>query len=217
MKLLARMILLLLFVCSVADAQLIFKQEKLSFTAKSSDGELNAEFVFENQGESPVTIEAVKASCGCTAATPDKKTYAPGESGTIAAKFTFGERSGRQNKTIKVTTVSPNSVKYNLELEVDILKSITLQPNLLRWDIGGELKTQRMIVKLLDPETMKFEVPDENTEVFTIKVVDNEIPDEIWLDVTPKSLTKKIVDRTKLFAKSGSDTMDSQTAYFLIR
>lgn len=206
-----------LFCSSLLNAQLVFKQEKLEFTAKASERELTARFTFENKGNSPVTIENVKSSCGCTVAEPDKKVYAPGESGSISATFTFGERSGAQSKTIKIHTDHPALNKHDLLLKVNILKSMTLKPNLLRWEMGGEPTTQRLTVQLLDPKTMKFAGPEANPEGFVIEEVANDLDGEIWLNVTPKSATEKTMQRVRLFVKTNDTMTESEMAYFLIR
>ena len=52
-----------------------------------------------NEGQTAVTNESLKPSCGCTTAELEKKTYAPGEKGEVRARFDIGQRVGVQSKS----------------------------------------------------------------------------------------------------------------------
>ncbi|MDR2652855.1 MAG: DUF1573 domain-containing protein [Prevotellaceae bacterium] len=67
-----------------------------------SGGNLTHRFEFTNTGDVPVTIQNVKASCGCT--TPDwtKEPVAPGEKGFVDA--TYRVAVGNFSKTLTVTS-----------------------------------------------------------------------------------------------------------------
>lgn len=71
------------------------------------------EFAFTNEGDAPLILESVKASCGCT--TPDwtKAPIAPGATGVIKATFNAAA-GGAFNKSI--------TVKTNISAESTILK-----------------------------------------------------------------------------------------------
>jgi len=62
------------------------------------------EFLFTNIGKSPLIIQGVKASCGCT--TPDwpKDPILPGESSMITATYNTKGRPGPFNKGITITS-----------------------------------------------------------------------------------------------------------------
>ena len=70
-----------------------------------------------------MTVASVRASCGCTAATLDKTTYAPGEQGVVDVTFTFDGRTGPQVKYVTVTTAGPDPQEHLLTLTVDIPRS----------------------------------------------------------------------------------------------
>src|SRR6516162_2908675 len=97
--------ILLLSVCAIsARGQLVFDQPEQSFKVKPEQESIVAKYRFTNSGKESVKIENVKTSCGCTTAALKQTEYAPGESGEIEAKFTFGGRFGRQEKAILVST-----------------------------------------------------------------------------------------------------------------
>ena len=119
----ARPALLLLVLLASADltahaaaGALRWEQTEISIQAPMLAETVEATFAFSNTGSTPVTIEDVHSTCGCTVPTLDKRTYAPGESGTIRAVFTLGDRVGLQEKLISVRTAAPESSNTHLTL-----------------------------------------------------------------------------------------------------
>ncbi|MEN3041419.1 MAG: DUF1573 domain-containing protein [Bacteroidia bacterium] len=78
------------------------------------------EFRITNTGKKPLIIRKVKASCGCTAANPDKSELKPGESTTIKVTFDSTGRSGRDSKTVTVITNDPRQPTTNLVIQGEI-------------------------------------------------------------------------------------------------
>ncbi|GHB92966.1 DUF1573 domain-containing protein [Cerasicoccus arenae] len=115
----------------------------LSFETLSIDGgqanfkdkEFVAKFPFTNKSDQTVTILSAKASCGCTVPKLAKTVYAPGESGEIVATFSFGQRTGLQQKTISVVTDSKPPQRTTLRLQVTIPQVISIKPRVLFWDL----------------------------------------------------------------------------------
>ncbi len=76
--------------------------------AKGSDGVRI--FLFENVGNSPLEIQGVKSSCGCTIPKKPEAPIAPGEKGEILVRYDTN-RVGVFRKTITVNTnVSSNAI-----------------------------------------------------------------------------------------------------------
>ena len=63
------------------------------------------EFTFINEGDLPLIISNVKASCGCTVAEYTKEPIAPGQKGTVTARYDAA-KVGAFTKTV---TVSANT------------------------------------------------------------------------------------------------------------
>ena len=78
--------------CSVSNALISWNTTEVTQKVDPLTASVNAVFAFENIGDKAFTITEVKSSCGCTTAALGKKTYAPGESGEINAKFNIGSR-----------------------------------------------------------------------------------------------------------------------------
>ena len=66
-------------------------------------------FVLSNSGGDLLKINNVQASCGCTAAVPEKNELAPGESTNLTVKFNSKGRQGKQTKTVKIFTNDPQT------------------------------------------------------------------------------------------------------------
>ena len=75
-------------------------------------------FVIANNGGDLLKISSVKASCGCTAANPDKNELKPGESTNIVVTFNSKGRKGPQTKTVTVTTNDPEKPQVTLTYQM---------------------------------------------------------------------------------------------------
>lgn len=62
------------------------------------------EFKFKNEGNSPLIISKVQASCGCTTPYWTKDPIAPGQEGIITASYNSKGRPGSFNKSITITS-----------------------------------------------------------------------------------------------------------------
>jgi len=92
-----------------------FIEESFDFGSEIIEGEkVTHKFTFTNDGNTPLIIEGVKASCGCT--TPDwpKQPIAPGADGEITATYNSKGRMGKFNKAIRITSnaATPTKVLY---------------------------------------------------------------------------------------------------------
>src|SRR5215472_750743 len=138
-----------------AHGQLVFDQPGQSFKVKAEQESIVAKYRFTNSGKEPVKIEEVKTSCGCTTAALKKTDYAPGESGEIDAKFTFGGRTGRQEKVIIVSTSQAKEKPIFLRLVVDIEDQIRIQPELVFWRVGEQPEPKKIQITVADNAPVK--------------------------------------------------------------
>lgn len=68
---------------------------------KAADGKRI--FKFTNTGKTPLKIESVKSSCGCTIPSYPKEEIMPGESNVIEVKYNTN-RAGRFSKSVSIFT-----------------------------------------------------------------------------------------------------------------
>lgn len=111
-------------------AVLEFEQDRIELNADWDDDVIDVSFAFSNTGWRTVEIEQIRTSCGCTAATPEKRVYEPGESGSIDARFTVGNRQGTQRNRISIVT---DEASYAVEMVVHVPVAWELRSRVLVW------------------------------------------------------------------------------------
>lgn len=108
-------------IASVSSSKILFAEEYHDFGKIPQGPQVEYSFKFTNKGKTPLVIEKVQPSCGCTGATTDgKNEYAKGESGEIKVTFNTQGRSGHQEKHIIVFTNDPEMPQTNLKFTCDI-------------------------------------------------------------------------------------------------
>ena len=106
---------------SMSAAKVIFGEEYHDFGKVSQGPTLEFTYKFTNKGKTPLVIERIQPSCGCTGAASDGKTeYGMGESGEIKVTFNTQGRTGRQEKHIIVFTNDPEMPQVTLKFTADI-------------------------------------------------------------------------------------------------
>ncbi len=69
---------------------------------KESDGSVSHTFTILNNGELPLVISRVVASCGCTTPEWTKEPIAPGKTGAVTVTYHTTGRPGPINRTVSV-------------------------------------------------------------------------------------------------------------------
>ncbi len=124
MKKISLVLLLTVLVSGVAFAQqkpeMDFKRTEHNFgIIKEEIGSVSTQFEFTNNGKSPLIIQRVSASCGCTTPSYTKEPILPGKKGTISATYSTVRRPGTFNKTTRVYTNVPDTV-YTLTIKGNV-------------------------------------------------------------------------------------------------
>ena len=101
---------------------------KVTFTEQEHDygtvkkgGDGNCEFVFTNEGNEPLILSNVKASCGCTTPSWTKEPIMPGKTGTIKVRYNTNN-IGKFNKTVTVTSNAINSPRVVLKIKGEVVQ-----------------------------------------------------------------------------------------------
>lgn len=86
-------------------AKFTFEEETFDFgSIKEENGPVEHKFVFTNTGDSPLVIQGVRASCGCTTPAWTKEPVTPGEKGFVKAKYNPKNRPGTFRKSMTITS-----------------------------------------------------------------------------------------------------------------
>ena len=104
-----------------------FKETTFDF-GEIAEGEIAShEFVFTNNGNQPLVLSSVKASCGCTTPSWTKEPVLPGKTGHIKASYNSKNRPGGFNKSITITSNATQATKV-VFIKGTAVKQATLEP-----------------------------------------------------------------------------------------
>lgn len=122
-------------------------------------GRYETRFEFVNRGDRELRILEVKAGCGCTTTTLQKRVYAPGEAGEIGLVFS-PQGTGRQTKKVTVVTDDPLHQLTELSISANIREFITPVPRIVRFEtvpLGGHA-VRRVLLTSHDPDAKVLRV-----------------------------------------------------------
>lgn len=101
-----------------SEAKIKFDKQTYDFgTFTVNNPVQEATFNFTNEGKSPLVINQVVTSCGCTVATYTKKPIAPGQTGVVKVKYNGTGRFPSHIK--KMITVRTNGVPEMVRLYIE--------------------------------------------------------------------------------------------------
>ncbi len=139
-----------------------FAEKEYNFgTIKEDDGMFTHEFQFKNEGKTPLIINEVKASCGCTVPEWPREPVLPGKTGSIKVSFDPKKQSGAFSKTIQVLSnastpqvvISIRGVVIPVATNADIYKYVI-----------GDIRLENIYVAF-------GEIPKGKTKIQTLKVM----------------------------------------------
>ncbi|GEM_PF-3353716 len=117
------------FAQEAKTAKIQFESVEQDFGTIRGTTHYKREFKFKNTGDAELVITAVESSCGCTAAAPDKKNFAPGEGGVVTASVDPTRVHGFFSKPITVRTNSPNQQAVILTVKGNSIRDVSWSPS----------------------------------------------------------------------------------------
>ena len=87
----------------VNGAGMVFATEVIDYGTIAQNADGKREFVFTNNGNTPLVITNAQGSCGCTVPSSPKEPIAPGAKGIIGVKYAT-DRVGPFTKTVTVSS-----------------------------------------------------------------------------------------------------------------
>jgi hypothetical protein len=114
---------IIIILCSVILGSFLYAQNRtngpaVSFsraehnfgTIREEIGTIATQFEFTNTGTTPILIQRVSASCGCTMPTYPREPILPGQTGRISVEYHTTGRPGAFNRPVTVFTNVPDTV-----------------------------------------------------------------------------------------------------------
>jgi hypothetical protein len=96
---------------SSTNDSIVFDYVRYDFGTITQGSNGSCQFTFTNKGTSPLILNTVKASCGCTYVKWPKKPIMPGQKGVIKVKYDTNN-IGAFSKNITVKSNAVNSTVY---------------------------------------------------------------------------------------------------------
>ena len=97
-------------------AKIRFEEMEHQYGTIQKGGNGDCEFTFWNDGDEPLILQTVKASCGCTTPKYTQKPVMPGEKGVIGVHYNTNNVGGF-SKTVTVTSNAVNNQRVVLRIK----------------------------------------------------------------------------------------------------
>jgi hypothetical protein len=121
--------LLVLVACAGGRPQLVLETSSLDLGDVVNGEIITRDVTIQNAGKGELVVEGVSTSCGCTQATLEPMTIAPGGSATMRIAFDSGahgpELTGPLMRQVFITSNDPQQPEAVLELISNILPPTT--------------------------------------------------------------------------------------------
>ncbi|MGM0496458.1 MAG: DUF1573 domain-containing protein [Bacteroidota bacterium] len=205
--------ILFFLVCFSGNAQ--EKDAKIAFDSKEHDfgkvkedgGVVSHKFEFTNSGGSPLVINDVKASCGCTTPEWTEKPVMPGKKGYVSVTFNPSNRPGNFNKSIVVRTNGVESVTV-LRVKGEVLAKERTVKSRYPTKMGElRLKSNHLPFVKVKHTTPKIDsLPIINTSDEVMDVSFTDVPE--YLDIRTKPGSLKPGEEGWIWAKINPQEVD---------
>jgi len=169
-----KLLIIIVALSSISFAQLmgpklVTQQDEHDFGDIKQGEKVNHVFVLTNSGGDLLTITNVRASCGCTAALPEKNDLAPGESTNLNVTFNSAGRSGKQKKLIRIESNDPENPQVIVTIKGNVVLSDTESSTYPVLHFG---QTKYNFGKVNEGKVVEYTFSFENTGKSTLKIKD---------------------------------------------
>ncbi len=104
-------------------AKIRFEEMEHQYGTIQKGGNGDCEFKFWNDGDEPLILQSVKASCGCTTPSYTQKPVMPGQSGVIKVHYNTNNVGGF-SKTVTVTSNAVNNQRVVLRIKGNVKQEV---------------------------------------------------------------------------------------------
>ena len=157
-------------------AKLTCDKPVFDFGQQDNSESIEHDFVIRNDGNETLEIIKAKPSCGCTVANISNKTVEPGATSIITAKLSLAGRTGKQHKTITVTSNDPQSPRSILTLKGEATTLVDVQPKSFHASnlTPGQIATNKIHVTSREDEPLEIISVETGTPLITAEIVEIE-------------------------------------------
>ena len=171
------------------------------------DGKVTYVFDFKNAGASPLVVNRVQASCGCTTPTWTKEPIEPGKKGSITVTYNPSGRPGPFTKTITVYS-NASEEQTLLTIKGEVIPKASADNNAFPVNMGG-VGVKMKIVQMNNVDKGKVQ-----TRVLEIQNISNaplkpsfeNLPPYITVVVAPEVLKPNEIGKATFTFNSKAST-----------
>jgi hypothetical protein len=187
----------ILMVCLIFSLAAMSQKAVITFEKKNfdfgkvheQDGKITTVFSFKNEGNAPLVVNRVQASCGCTTPTWSKEPIEPGKSGSVTVTYNPEGRPGAFTKTI---TVYSNAAEEQAVLIIkgEVIPKVTAENNPYPVNMRG-IMVKNKVVQMNNIDKGKTQVRTleikNATSIIVTPTIQN-LPAYLTASVTPETL-----------------------------
>lgn len=185
--------LALSFVAIAQKAVITFEEKTFDFgKVNEEDGKITHVFDFVNKGNSPLVINRVQASCGCTTPTWTKEPIEPGKKGSISVTYNPQGRPGAFTKSITVYS-NASEDQFILTIHGEVIPKTTGDSNPYPINMSG-LGLKSKVIQMNNVDKGKTQVRAlevQNSLKTPIKVTVENLPAYLTASVSPDTFRPK--------------------------
>ena len=202
----------------MAFAELKFGNKEIEIKSKPSDEVVSFVFPFKNVGKKSVSVIDVNLTCSCLSATTDKESYGPGEEGYLKAIFSIGSFTGIQRKSMTVISQDEGKekVRDSLLAILTIPDVVTIEPELIKWNVGEEPVEKVFTFKVPYVDPIKITNVTCTREGFDVSVVKKKEGREYEIKLKPQATSKPMLGMIKIETDSKLKKHARKLAFFSI-
>lgn len=174
-----------------AQPEIAWQNTKHNFGAfDEADGPVTCRFVFTNTGDSPLTITAARASCGCTQPRYPREAVAPGDTASITVTYDPAGRPGRFSKSIYVDSDAKTDHRSRLLIEGVVVGTSETLSGRYPVDFGNlKMRTSAiMFGQVSKPHLKNVFIEAYNRSSDSIRPALVKAPDYITVNFEPKTV-----------------------------
>jgi hypothetical protein len=182
---------LILALAGTAAAQVIsVTPQSIDFGKMKQNQIEKSKVTVTNEGGGMLVIGEVKADCGCTVPTLDRKTLAPGETTEIEIQFDSKVFEGKVYKTVQINSNDPDNPVLEVVVTADISSPLLVDPPSRRLGFERALRGQKFVKRAVftateDPQ-LEITIDRVRQDRFEARVINN-------LDGDPQKAALEIV------------------------
>lgn len=182
---------------------------------------VTADFKFENKSDQDVRIAKYNATCSCMTVQVKggKLAYAPGESGVIRGVFDMGNFSGTVDKALQIwlddDAEGTPSVTLTARIHIPVL--VDLNPQTLRWDVGGKTESKTIQITMKHDDPIKVTSVESVNPHFELELKTIEVGKKYELVVTPTDTDTQRIGLISIETDCALTRHAKQRAYTIVR